>query len=905
MDDVFGLDFVNRGGGTAGGGISGITRVEADERYLSKNQTVLDNFPLKIEYQGVFGTAIDFDNAGNFVTFIEDGYRIADLGELGMYPFYGTKYLDPFKSHTSSKGISIGIVDTDGLSAGSTLKVIGIQGDTSNGEYTEFALTDAGNTVFLIDFSRNIILGSDAGGLAAGNFGIIGDTLGTYAMVFAAGADYSLLGNPDGTLAHGPSIQLKRGTADGANLVLKLNNDTSWFNADAGSSTLFLDGIFTHTSTFHIQRGGNYLYMVDSADNINIYTQGNNKSIILGSKIAPTIASSMWSPGVGGTALQIESVDAFSVMTNNTIIGLDYVSSNSALVGNRIIYGSTYTKIIDNTATHEYGKYGIKVMSNGTLFETVSIDHAGMILYGILSLAGSTSGFVQMYAPAITSTYSLIWPAAQGGANTIPLNDGSGNLSWVVPSSVSYWTLSSGIITNNNTGGAVIQRSGVGGGDTGTVPVLTLYFNSDQSDTGGYTANLDFKQNHHGLTHTFGRISSRISDPDNTNYAGAIDIWTAKNGTLVKAMDIEGTTGVIIYPPTYTDVLYVSSSTVSPVLSVQRLVNDGGAVVARFIHNRGGAGAHNDHMYINYDLTNSAGTLSNIMEETILLDTATIGSEVGVYSVSIRQGGTTPIAYRYGLNGIFEIPTMPFNLGNSSNQTGGMNVYAASNHVAWTINPNLTFSWIANPNNDMVTAPSIYLWQGSAGVGAGGNIQLIRHDTSLHTNLNQDGNYATFGGTGGNMLSFFNAFATTMLLESNTHMDFNPSVTGYIQSHGNQPTGGGIATVMDTGNTTSGTANSDLITLSIPDNSITTAFAVVEGHSSDQTVWASFKVTGVFTKTGGVMTERIDSPTENYYSGGSPICDWHITANNPVLRIKGISGTMTWKAHIEYYTITN
>src|SRR5262249_25151878 len=49
-----------------------------------------------------------------------------------------------------------------------------------------------------------------------------------------------------------------------------------------------------------------------------------------------------------------------------------------------------------------------------------------------LFMQDSGSNFVGLKAPTtVTSTYSLVFPAAQGGANAMLLNDGSGNLSWV------------------------------------------------------------------------------------------------------------------------------------------------------------------------------------------------------------------------------------------------------------------------------------------------------------------------------------------------------------------------------------------------------------------------------------------------------------------------------------------
>jgi|ERR1051325_8205083 hypothetical protein len=50
---------------------------------------------------------------------------------------------------------------------------------------------------------------------------------------------------------------------------------------------------------------------------------------------------------------------------------------------------------------------------------------------------GSTSGTITLQAANTTTSYSVKWPNAQGGASTILQNDGSGNLSWASVSSFS------------------------------------------------------------------------------------------------------------------------------------------------------------------------------------------------------------------------------------------------------------------------------------------------------------------------------------------------------------------------------------------------------------------------------------------------------------------------------------
>ena len=60
---------------------------------------------------------------------------------------------------------------------------------------------------------------------------------------------------------------------------------------------------------------------------------------------------------------------------------------------------------------------------------------------GDFKLQGSTSGLLTLNTAAITSAYSLLFPAAQGAAGTVMQNDGSGNLSWVSPSSGSVTSI--------------------------------------------------------------------------------------------------------------------------------------------------------------------------------------------------------------------------------------------------------------------------------------------------------------------------------------------------------------------------------------------------------------------------------------------------------------------------------
>ena len=98
---------------------------------------------------------------------------------------------------------------------------------------------------------------------------------------------------------------------------------------------------------------------------------------------------------------------------------------------------------------------------------SVNLSAAGNILElggSGLQMDGSTSGCVVISASATTSTYSIVWPAAQAASSSYTLsNDGTGVLTWV--------PLSTGAVTSisvNSTNGFAGTSSG------GTTPALTL-----------------------------------------------------------------------------------------------------------------------------------------------------------------------------------------------------------------------------------------------------------------------------------------------------------------------------------------------------------------------------------------------------------------------------------------------
>lgn len=115
--------------------------------------------------------------------------------------------------------------------------------------------------------------------------------------------------------------------------------------------------------------------------------------------------------------------------TTGSIVNL-VTSTNNVTIGSSAAGG----KLFVDGDTNEIQ---LQVQANGT--QTANVQEwqnsggtARMAVtngFGLL-FAGSTSGNLTFLSPATYTTYTVTWPAAQGGASTFLQNDGSGNLSW-------------------------------------------------------------------------------------------------------------------------------------------------------------------------------------------------------------------------------------------------------------------------------------------------------------------------------------------------------------------------------------------------------------------------------------------------------------------------------------------
>ncbi len=163
---------------------------------------------------------------------------------------------------------------------------------------------------------------------------------------------------------------------------------------------------------------------------------------------------------------------------------------------------------------------------------TVNLAQNTLAVLG-LQLNGSTSGTLTHSASATTTTYALIWPAAQGSANTYLKNDGSGNLSWAAAGT---GTVTSFAFTN-------------GGGFTGSVsnstttPTLSLTGTLTGDVTGSLTATVLSATSNATLT-----TLSALTTASSLSSVGTISSGTWAGTTIAVTHGGTGVTSVTTTP---------------------------------------------------------------------------------------------------------------------------------------------------------------------------------------------------------------------------------------------------------------------------------------------------------------------------------------------------------------------
>lgn len=111
----------------------------------------------------------------------------------------------------------------------------------------------------------------------------------------------------------------------------------------------------------------------------------------------------------------LKASDGNAAIDANSRVLKDFSGGNDMLNWNgpSLVAGVNFTPVLNHTAdigdsTHQW----------------LNIHQRNSLLYGV------TSGVITLTTADTTTSYSVKWPSAQGGANTALKNDGSGNLSW-------------------------------------------------------------------------------------------------------------------------------------------------------------------------------------------------------------------------------------------------------------------------------------------------------------------------------------------------------------------------------------------------------------------------------------------------------------------------------------------
>jgi hypothetical protein len=205
--------------------------------------------------------------------------------------------------------------------------------------------------------------------------------------------------------------------------------------------------------------------------------------------------------GSSGAPTAAQTGDAFNVFS-----GRGYGTSQfpTASTGNIGIYAAenftntsnaTYVSIKTTPTGSVTNAERIRVNSTGNILINTTTDNATDLVQsngGISStyskLQGASSGYIEQQASSTTTSYNVIWPAAQGGVNTVPVNNGSGTLSWnAFPSPYTVSTISS---NTNAVSGTTYLCNTSGAAFTLTLPApVSGAFVAVKDSTGSFQTN--------------------------------------------------------------------------------------------------------------------------------------------------------------------------------------------------------------------------------------------------------------------------------------------------------------------------------------------------------------------------------------------------------------------------------
>lgn len=179
----------------------------------------------------------------------------------------------------------------------------------------------------------------------------------------------------------------------------------------------------------------------------------------------------------------VTSITAGTGLTGGSITSSGTIGLGTALTGLNNVSTNGY---IQRTGAGTYSTTSGSVSASSN--SLVLRDGSGVSSFYGVGISGSTSGSIILQAPSISSNYSLTLPDAQGGANQVLSNDGSGLLSWAnVPAAPGSACGAGNVLTYNGSAFTCVpdQVGSAGGG----IATLNSQTGSSQSFATGTTGN--------------------------------------------------------------------------------------------------------------------------------------------------------------------------------------------------------------------------------------------------------------------------------------------------------------------------------------------------------------------------------------------------------------------------------
>jgi len=374
---------------------------------------------------------------------------------------YATGNNNTFVGHAAGRGAPAGFSGINNLGIGyQTLlnatttvgsAIVGVLAGQAltSGNFNTFIGFNAGNDV--TTGAVNVLIGAGAGDeiTTGGNNVIIGDIAGSTTlastMIFAAGTAERFRVDSSGNMGIGTSSPTEKLDVSG--------------NVKANSAILTLGTVSAPAYSF---TGDTNTGMWSSgADTLNFSTNSNERIRITSAGLvgigttSPSQALTVVASSSGAIAsLRNTAVAGYSAMSmfNNSgaeTAGFGFANASASLP---LLRDKAYLFSInrDLLFTYNYSTGDGIIIKNGgnvgigTLTPGEKLEVNGNVKANSAILNGATSGNITLSAADTTTSYSVKMPAAQGSADMLMHNDGSGNLSW------NYAGLGSGNFGANN-----------------------------------------------------------------------------------------------------------------------------------------------------------------------------------------------------------------------------------------------------------------------------------------------------------------------------------------------------------------------------------------------------------------------------------------------------------------------